>query len=126
MCIRDSNLNVLRKNLNWNLEPFSIPESVEKHMEELIKIGEEKEIQWNESFTSYKEKYPQLADEFDKWLSGEIDDEYLESDEFWAFEKGVATREASGIIINRLAEKVPNLFGGSADLAPSNLSLIHI
>lgn len=116
----EHNLNVLRKNLNWNLEPFSIPESVEKHMEELIKIGEEKEIQWNESFTSYKEKYPQLADEFDKWLSGEIDDEYLESDEFWAFEKGVATREASGIIINRLAEKVPNLFGGSADLAPSN------
>lgn len=116
----EHNLNVLRKNLNWNLEPFSIPESVEKHMEELIKIGEEKEIQWNESFTSYKNKYPQLADEFNKWLSGEIDDEYLESDEFWAFEKGVATREASGIIINRLAEKVPNLFGGSADLAPSN------
>src|SRR5690554_3145922 len=78
----EHNLNVLRKNLNWNLEPFSIPESVEKHMEELIKIGEEKEIQWNESFTSYKNKYPQLADEFNKWLSGEIDDEYLESDEF--------------------------------------------
>lgn len=116
----EHNLNVLRKNLNWDHEPFTVPDAVLSHMDELAKIGEEKEAQWNERFHQYKEKYPQLAQEFNLWLSGEVDDEYLESDEFWSFDKGVATREASGIVINRLTEKIPNLFGGSADLAPSN------
>lgn len=114
------NLDVLRKNLGWELESFKVPDEVRKHMDALIERGMNKEKAWNDLLHSYSVKYPEKAKELDIWLSGEVSDGYLESEEFWSFEKGVSTREASGILINRLAERLPSLFGGSADLAPSN------
>lgn len=114
------NLEVLKKNLGWELEPFQVPDDVRTHMDELIARGMKKEKEWNEILHRYAGKYPDKAKELDVWLAGEVPGDYLESDEFWSFEKGVSTREASGIIINKLSERLPNLFGGSADLAPSN------
>ncbi len=76
-------------------------------------------------YEEYKQKYPDLAKEFESWLNLELPLEYIESKEFWEFEKDLSTREASGILINRLAEKIPNLIGGSADLAPSNKTLMN-
>lgn len=114
------NLDILRKNLGWELEPFKVPDEVRQHMDTLIERGMNKEKAWNDLLHSYSVKYPEKAKELDIWLAGEVSDNYLESDEFWSFEKGVSTREASGILINRLAERLPSLFGGSADLAPSN------
>ena len=114
------NLDILRKNLGWELEPFKVPDEVRQHMDALIERGMNKEKAWNDLLHSYSVKYPEKAKELDIWLAGEVSDNYLESDEFWSFEKGVSTREASGILINRLAERLPSLFGGSADLAPSN------
>lgn len=114
------NLEVLRKNLGWELEPFKVPDEVREHMDALIDKGMNKEKAWNDLLHSYSEKYPDKARELDIWLAGEVPDDYLESDEFWSFDKGISTREASGILINRLAERLPSLFGGSADLAPSN------
>lgn len=114
------NLDVLRKNLGWELESFKVPDEVRQHMDALIERGMNKEKAWNDLLHSYSVKYPEKAKELDIWLSGEVSDGYLESEEFWSFEKGVSTREASGILINRLAERLPSLFGGSADLAPSN------
>lgn len=114
------NLEVLRKNLGWELEPFKVPDEVREHMDALIDKGMNKEKAWNDLLHSYSEKYPGKARELDIWLAGEVPDDYLESDEFWSFDKGISTREASGILINRLAERLPSLFGGSADLAPSN------
>ncbi len=116
----EHNMEVLRKNLKWDYEEFFVPEEVKAHMEKLMEESQEKEVQWDELMAKYSEKYPEEAKELQLWLSGEIPEEYLESDEFWSFEKSVATRAASGTVINRLAEKIPNLFGGSADLAPSN------
>lgn len=114
------NLEVLRKNLGWELEPFKVPEEVREHMDALIERGMNKEKAWNELLHSYSERYPDKAKELDLWLAGDVPGDYLESEEFWSFDKGVSTREASGIVINRLAERLPSLFGGSADLAPSN------
>lgn len=114
------NLEVLKKNLGWELEPFQVPDDVRTHMDELIARGMKKEKEWNEILHRYAGKYPDKAKELDVWLAGEVPGDYLESDEFWSFENGVSTREASGIIINKLSERLPNLFGGSADLAPSN------
>lgn len=70
--------------------------------------------------------YPQEYQEYQRWMSG-ISTEALENDEaFWEFSnKADATRSSSGIVLNRLAEKMPELFGGSADLAPSNKSLMN-
>lgn len=114
------NLEILRKNLGWELEPFKVPDEVREHMDALIERGMKKEKAWNDILHSYSEKYPEKAKELDIWLAGEVPDDYLTSEEFWSFEKGVSTREASGILINRLSERLPSLFGGSADLAPSN------
>ena len=118
------NLEVLKKNLNWNDEPFVVPEDVREHMDVIAKEFSDKEREWNIVFENYSGKYPDKAKELISWFAKEIPGEFLESDEFWNFEKDISTREASGVLINRLAEKVPNLFGGSADLSPSNKTTI--
>lgn len=116
----DHNMNVLRKNLNWNEDTFTVPKEVSDHMASLVKAGEEKERQWNKLSEKYKAAYPNDWEKLNAWLENKPPMEYLDSEEFWYFEKDEATRASSGTIINRLSENVPNLFGGSADLAPSN------
>ena len=117
----DDNIIAMKDCLGWNdYTPFYVPDEVYKYMDSFIKAGVNNEDTWNKLFAEYKEKYSELADEYSKWFSGEVDTEYLDSEEFWSFDKEMATRESSGILINRLASKIPNLIGGSADLAPSN------
>jgi len=79
-----------------------------------------KEEEWNKLFQGYKIAYPELAKEWVLWFSGKITTDLLDNENFWSFDKPMATRESSGILINRLAKLVPNIIGGSADLAPSN------
>ncbi len=116
----DENMDVLKKNLSWDNDKFFVSDEVREYMKDLITRGEDEESLWNEKYSLYKTKYPELAKEFESWINMELPMDYLDSEEFWSFGKDVATREASGIIINRLSEKIGNLFGGSADLAPSN------
>ena len=116
----EHNMNVLKENLNWNEGLFSVPKEVSEHMASLVKRGEEKEAEWNNLTDKYKAAYPSDWEELNVWLENKAPMEYLDSEEFWTFEKDEATRASSGTIINRLSEKMPNLFGGSADLAPSN------
>lgn len=115
------NVKAMKENLGWKQEDFYVPTEVYSNMDNYINAGIEKESSWNNLFESYKNEYPELAEEYSKWMSGEIDSEaLLNNEEFWSFDKEMATRESSGIIINRLANLIPNLIGGSADLAPSN------
>ncbi|MVX65763.1 transketolase, partial [Clostridium chromiireducens] len=116
------NVLAMKENLGWKTEPaFYVPDEVYTNMNEYIEKGEAKEASWNELFTSYEKAYPELAAEYTKWMSGEIDKEaLLNNEEFWSFDKEMATRDSSGILINRLASIIPNFIGGSADLAPSN------
>ena len=115
------NIKAMKENLGWKQEDFYVPAEVYSNMDNYINAGVEKENSWNILFESYKNEYPELAEEYSKWMSGEIDSEgLLNNEDFWKFDKEMATRESSGIIINRLANLIPNLIGGSADLAPSN------
>lgn len=115
------NIKAMKENLGWEQEDFYVPSEVYSNMDNYINAGVEKEKSWNNLFEAYKNEYPELAEEYSKWMSGEIDSEaLLNNEEFWSFDKEMATRESSGIIINRLANLIPNLVGGSADLAPSN------
>lgn len=115
------NVKALKENLGWKQEDFYVPAEVYSNMDNYINAGVEKEKSWNSLFEAYKNEYPKLASEYSKWMSGEIDSEsLLNNEEFWSFDKEMATRESSGIMINRLANLIPNLVGGSADLAPSN------
>ncbi len=113
-------MDYLKNHIGWNNDMFHVSEEVREHMKSLVKKGVNEEEVWNAKYEEYKNKYPELAKEFESWINMELPMDYLQSEEFWSFEKDMATREASGILINRIADKVPNLFGGSADLAPSN------
>lgn len=113
-------MDYLKNHLGWNNDMFHVSEEVRNHMKSLVEKGINEEDDWNKKYEEYKSKYPELAKEFESWIHMELPMDYLNSEEFWTFEKDMATREASGILINRIADKVPNLFGGSADLAPSN------
>jgi len=116
------NVKAMKENLGWKTEPaFYVPDEVYTNMNEHIAKGEKTEEAWNELFKSYAKAYPELAAEYTKWMSGELDKEaLLNNEELWSFDKEMATRESSGIMINRLAKLIPNFIGGSADLAPSN------
>lgn len=115
------NVKKTKEFLNWLYEgEFHVPIEVREHMNSLIKEGKKKEEEWNKLFASYGEEYPELAKEWEVWHSDKLPVDLLNNDDFWKFNGKVATRASSGDVINRLAKLVPNLIGGSADLAPSN------
>lgn len=105
-------------------EAFYVPEEVSAHYGEFAKAGQEKENAWNELFAAYKKAYPELAQQLESALKGELPENWHKSlPEFKAGEK-MATRASSGKVLNAAANALPQLFGGSADLAGSNKTLI--
>lgn len=103
-------------------EAFEVPADVTSHMQAVVTSLAASEAAWNENFKAYEGAYPELAAEYKAWFSGEAPMEYLESEAFWSYNETTASRSSSGKVLNNLAEVVPNFFGGSADLAPSNNS----
>ncbi|MBD7911623.1 transketolase [Clostridium cibarium] len=121
----EENLRLTKENLNWNYEPFSVPNEVRAFREEFKVRAKKEEEKWNKLFKEYEKEYPSLAKEWELWFNGEGEVNLLEAEEFWKFDKPMATRQSSGVIINRLAKVIPNLMGGSADLAPSNKTYMN-
>ena len=116
------NLAEAKKNLGMPAEDFFVEPEVYAHTAETAAKGAKAEKEWEEMFAAYAEKYPELAAEWKIWFSDELPCDLLHDDAFWAFEGSNATRNTSGEALNRLAAHLPNLFGGSADLCPSNKS----
>lgn len=117
----EENIIGLKENLGWKYEgEFIIPEEVKESMKKFGEKAESYEEEWNKKLKEYQEKYPEKYAELKASLNEELPLDYLESDEFYEFEKDMATRASSGEALNRIAEKLPYLFGGSADLSPSN------
>ena len=116
----EDNITEMKKCMGWDLEPFSIPDEVIKHMQNVKSDLSQKEETWNTLYASYSKENPELAKEYEVWQSGEISTDLLKVQDMWKFEGKAATRNSSGAIINVLAKNIPNLIGGSADLAPSN------
>ena len=111
-----------KENLGWPVEPpFLIPDEALNHFRKAVHKGKEMEARWEGILGSYSETYPEQAKEWDQWMSAELPDGW-DSDIplFPADPKGMATRVASGAVLNAIAPNLPNLIGGSADLAPSN------
>ncbi len=115
------NLAAAKKALGLGEESFAVAEDVYQHVAERVQSQSEKYQRWNKLFEVYKTAYPDLAGEWDVWHS-ELNAEKLLSNAalFETSGKSEATRASSGTMINRLAKLIPNLVGGSADLAPSN------
>jgi transketolase len=122
----EEELKGAKTNLNWPLEPsFYIPEEVSEYFREIGKVGQNLERKWNTTLDEYKNEYSELASEFERIQSGALPgnwDERLRN--FPTDAKGLATRAASGKVINAIAPNLPDLIGGSADLAPSNKTWI--
>lgn len=120
------NIAALKKTLGHDDAEFFVPDDVKAYMSELVSELNKNELEWNARFAEFEKKNPALAAEYRLWMSGDADTTKLEAEEFWSFaDKPAATRNLSGEVLNRLAAFVPNLFGGSADLAPSNKSYIN-
>ncbi|HRQ23090.1 MAG TPA: transketolase, partial [Anaerolineales bacterium] len=118
----DDELNAAKENLGWEKEPrFFIPDDVLAFYRQAVDRGRELESDWKKRFDAYKKAHPELGSELERRLNGELPADWESVlPKFPADAKGMATRAASGKTINALAPKLPELIGGSADLAPSN------
>ena len=115
-----------KEKLGWPLEPtFYIPDEAAAHFHEALDNGEKVQASWQQRFSAYAEKFPELAKEFDQIMSGALPAGWEASiPSFPADAKGVATRAASGKILAAIAAKLPTLIGGSADLNPSTFTVL--
>lgn len=102
--------------------PFEVPADVTAHMSDLVKELSKSEEAWLSTFAAYEKAHPELAAEYKTWFDSEAPMALLDSDAYWAYSETTASRSSSGKVLNVLADHLPNLFGGSADLAPSNNS----
>ena len=115
------NLKILKETLGMDTEKsFYVPEEVYAAAKEQADANAKKEAEWNEMFKAYAEQYPELAKMYEEYKKNPC--ECMFDEEFYTFGGAMATRESSGKVLNKLADKLPNLMGGSADLAPSNKS----
>lgn len=118
------NIAAAKKNLGWDYEDeFHVPDEVKAHMKQIQENGALLQNKWNETLKAYRKEYPELAAEWDDWKEKDYSKALLDDKNFWTYDsKANATRNSSGEVLNKLADLVPNLIGGSADLAPSNKS----
>ncbi|MCP4682148.1 MAG: transketolase [Desulfobacterales bacterium] len=118
----EDEIRLTKKNLGWEKEdPFYVPEDALKKFRKCIEKGEAAEAQWKETFNAYKSAHPDLADKWLNAMSGFLPKNWdADISNFTPSDGPIATRAASGKVLNAIAAKVPTLIGGSADLAPSN------
>ena len=119
-------LKLTKQKLGWPLEPeFHVPDEALKVFRAALEQGKAEETRWTSLFDRYRKVFPDQAKTMDQWMKRELPEGW-EADlpAFPADPKGAATRAASGNVLNALAKRIKNLVGGSADLAPSNQTLI--
>ncbi|MDF2556594.1 MAG: tkt [Bacillales bacterium] len=110
----------------WEHEAFHVPTEVyERFNEDVVEVGQDEEEYWNDLFASYKNLYPELAEQFERAVRGELPENWDAELPVYDAGKAVATRNSSGQILNAIAKTVPSLFGGSADLAGSNKTYLN-
>ncbi len=120
-------LNKSKEMAGWPVKPaFYVPEDVLSHFRTCVEKGKAKQTLWQNKLSNYEKHHPELAKEFSRRLEGKLPENWQDKlVEFPADEKGMASRVSSGKVINLLADILPELVGGSADLAPSNMTWIN-
>lgn len=118
----EAELEGAKRRLGWPLEPrFYIPVEARAHFKSFRERGVQARKQWNSIFEGYREAHPELAAQFERAQRGELPAGlWRQLPAFAAGDKGIATRAASGKVLNALAPHIPELIGGSADLTGSN------
>jgi transketolase len=113
--------------LGWPLDPpFYIPDQALTRFRLALENGKRAEAEWNVRFSEYSKAFPELAREFQQGMSGALPEGWdADIPVFPADPKGMATRAASGKVLNAIAHKLPSLIGGSADLDPSTRTALN-
>lgn len=110
-----------KRNLNWpSEEPFFVPEEALAYYRQAVERGAVQEQEWQQRYTAYAAAYPELASQWQSELRGELPAGWDSDLPTFKAGEALASRVASGKSLNAIASKLPNLIGGSADLAPSN------
>ncbi|MHB1485012.1 MAG: transketolase [Saccharofermentanales bacterium] len=121
----EAELAAAKRFFGWTEEPFTVPSIVNGHMDQIVGMLAESEDEWNQLFSRYKSAYPELSSDYEKWLRNDFADDILSSDGYWDYEGNKASRISSNEVLNKLSKIVPNLIGGSADLAPSTKTIMN-
>ena len=122
----EDNIIATKEKLGWPLEPaFYVPDAVRQQMDARAR-GAERQEKWRQLFARYQNEYPEEAARFQEQMAGELPEGWDHGlDTLFAGQtKKVATRAASGTVLNHIAQRLPNLIGGSADLGPSTKTLL--
>ena len=120
-------IEATRKALGWNYAPFEIPQEIYSQWD-AKEAGKAKESAWDQKFAAYKAAFPELAAEFKRRVSGELPANWAEEskkfiDHLQANPAKIASRKASQNALEAFGKVLPEFLGGSADLAPSNLTM---
>ncbi len=115
------NFQKMKDAIGWTLPPFEYPKEIQPLLNKAVNRGKKAEKAWKNTFAEYSEKYPELAEKYHRWMKNDNSSlksvlEQIQSND------AIATRNSGNIVLNKIAETVDNLFGGSADLTPSNLT----
>ena len=122
----EAEVALAKENLGWPAEPaFLVPDDVLAHFREALARGEKAEKEWRMKFAAYAAAFPSLALEWERRMWGDLPEGWTEGIPAFAPEAGAAaTRTASGKVLNAIAARLPELAGGSADLAPSTETIM--
>lgn len=107
-----------------DVEPFFIPEDVQQHLKKYSKLGDQANTQWNQQYEKYCQSYPDEGKQLGRVIAGHLPSNWQKNLPEFNDVKPIATRSASGKMINAIADVLPEFFGGSADLGCSNKTFI--
>ena len=117
----EAELKLTKQNLGWPQKKFYIPAQALRQMRKAVQKGRKEEAAWTGMFRNYAKKFPELAKTWSALAAGKLPEGWEKLLPVFKPEDGsIATRSASGKVLNAIADKLPHLVGGSADLAPSN------
>ena len=117
-------IKLTKEALGWPQEDFYVPGESLEHWREALEKGAKAESDWQAKFDSWRTAYPDLAAEWDTAFAGELPDDWDVDIPVFPADKEVATRIASGKVLNAIAKRIPTMIGGDADLAGSTKTLI--
>ena len=119
-------VKLTKQNLGWpSEEPFFIPEEALSNFRQCVERGAQQEAEWQTKFAAYEKAQTDKAQEWRDWASGKLPDGWQSKLPVFPADKPMATREASGKVLNAIAASLPMLIGGSADLRPSNNTFLE-
>ncbi|KPK71268.1 transketolase [candidate division TA06 bacterium SM23_40] len=123
----EEEVRLTKERLGWPLEPlFYIPTEARVHFRKAVGRGAERQARWEGRLEAYAEEYPDLAAELRRVIQGRLPEPWSSNLPIFSSNQGpAATRTASGKVLNAIAHQLPELIGGSADLAPSTHTLIE-